>query len=164
MAQDPEELRAGTTSEAEEEGGPVKSFLEHLEDLRWVLIKSLVALGVAFIVCLVAGDQVVKVLTRPLSRARISYPRDQQVVTVLFGTNRLGVFPMPRSGTNANAIHLTTTNQFATFHLEPIPWTGVETGPTPIFLSLPRGWIPIRPRRSVWPFRSSRSDRRQRLS
>jgi sec-independent protein translocase protein TatC len=35
---------------------------------------------------------------------------------------------MPRSGTNANAIHLTTTNQFATFHLEPIPWTGVETG------------------------------------
>ena len=26
-------------TEEEEEGGPVKSFLEHLEDLRWVLIK-----------------------------------------------------------------------------------------------------------------------------
>jgi sec-independent protein translocase protein TatC len=31
----------------ETEGGPVKSFLEHLEDFRWVLIKSLVALAVA---------------------------------------------------------------------------------------------------------------------
>ena len=31
----------------EEEGGPVKSFLEHLEDLRWVLIKSCAAAGVA---------------------------------------------------------------------------------------------------------------------
>ena len=31
----------------DEEGGPVKSFLEHLEDLRWVLIKSVVSLSVA---------------------------------------------------------------------------------------------------------------------
>ena len=36
----------------EEEGGPVKSFLEHLEDLRWVLIKSGVAAGVAMLGCL----------------------------------------------------------------------------------------------------------------
>jgi len=38
-----------TSDQDEEEGGPVKSFLEHLEDLRWVLIKSLAALGVAFV-------------------------------------------------------------------------------------------------------------------
>ena len=126
MAEDPDELRTGAAPEAEEEeGGPVKSFLEHLEDLRWVLIKSLVALGVAVIVCLVAGNQVVKVLTWPLSRARISYPRDQQVVTFLWGTNRLGVFRTPRSGKHAFPF---TTNQFATLHLELIPREGAEHG------------------------------------
>jgi len=26
------------------EGGPVKTFLEHLEDFRWVMVKSVVAL------------------------------------------------------------------------------------------------------------------------
>ena len=52
----------------EEEGGPVKSFLEHLEDLRWVLIKSGVAAGVAMLVCLLAGNYVVRVLEWPLGR------------------------------------------------------------------------------------------------
>ena len=31
------------------EGGPVKSFLEHLEDFRWVMVKSVVALFLAMI-------------------------------------------------------------------------------------------------------------------
>ncbi|MGO8676567.1 MAG: twin-arginine translocase subunit TatC [Limisphaerales bacterium] len=127
MAQDPEELRTAAASEKEEEeGGPVKSFLEHLEDLRWVLIKSLVAFGVAFIVCLVAGDQVIKVMTWPLSRARISYPHDRQVVTFLWGTNRLGVFQESRS--SKNAVQL-TTNQFVTLHLELLPRDRTEEGP-----------------------------------
>ena len=39
MAVEPEAERLDLDPE-EEEGGPVKSFLEHLEDLRWVLIKS----------------------------------------------------------------------------------------------------------------------------
>jgi sec-independent protein translocase protein TatC len=127
MAQDPDESRTGAASEEEEEeGGPVKSFLEHLEDLRWVLIKSLVALGVAFVVCLIASDRVVKVLTRPLDRATISYPSDRQVFTFLFGTNRLGVFQEPRAG--QSAFHHLTTNQFATFHLELVPQDGAENG------------------------------------
>jgi sec-independent protein translocase protein TatC len=126
MAEERDELRTGAASEEEEEeGGPVKSFLEHLEDLRWVLIKSLVALGVAFTVCLVATNQVVKVLTWPLNRARISYPRSQKVVTFLFDTNRLGVFEVPRS--SGSALHL-TTNQFTTFHLELVPGEGAENG------------------------------------
>src|SRR5436190_12733611 len=78
----------------EEEGGPVKSFLEHLEDLRWVLIKSLVALSVAVLLCLIAGDHVVMILKRPLTHAKISYPGTNQILTALFGTNRLGVFPL----------------------------------------------------------------------
>src|SRR5437016_2187199 len=92
MVDEPEAERLD--EHVEEEGGPVKSFLEHLEDLRWVLIKSLAALSVAMLICLIAGDQVVLILKRPLEKAKISYPGTNQLVTVLLGTNRLGVFPL----------------------------------------------------------------------
>ena len=39
----------------EEFGGPVKSFLEHMEDLRWVLIRCVAALAVAMVACLRRG-------------------------------------------------------------------------------------------------------------
>src|SRR5947208_7207408 len=77
-----------------EEGGPVKSFLEHLEDLRWVLIKSLVALCLGMLICLLAGNYVVAILKRPLDRAKVWHPGTNQIATVLFGTNELGVFPL----------------------------------------------------------------------
>ena len=51
------------------EGGPVKTFLEHLEDLRWVLIKTIAAIGVAFVICLFAGPYVIAILKYPLTRA-----------------------------------------------------------------------------------------------
>jgi len=76
----------------EQEGGPVKPFLEHLEDLRWVLIKSEAALMIGMLICLIAGDKVVDILKRPLANAKIRYPKNIQVVTVLAGTNRIGVF------------------------------------------------------------------------
>jgi sec-independent protein translocase protein TatC len=88
----------------QQEGGPIKPFLEHLEDLRWVLIKSLIALAVGMLVCLIAGNNVVAILKRPLERAKVRYPKNLQVITVLAGTNRLGMF------------HL-TTNQQAAFGL-----------------------------------------------
>src|ERR1035441_5421933 len=75
----------------EEEGGPIKSFLEHLEDLRWVLIKSGVAAGVAMLACLLAGNYVVKVLEWPLKRAPVRHASGTQRVRVLFGTNQLSV-------------------------------------------------------------------------
>jgi sec-independent protein translocase protein TatC len=78
----------------DEEGGPVKSFLEHLEDLRWVLIKSLVAAGIAILICLLGGNYVVKILNYPLTQATISYPGTNQVVTVFFGTNQVGIYPL----------------------------------------------------------------------
>src|SRR5438309_11736220 len=89
-----DEPEAERPDEYEEEGGPVKSFLEHLEDLRWVLIKSVVALGMAMLICLMAGNHVVLILKRPLDRAKISYPGTNQVLTLVFGTNKLGVFPL----------------------------------------------------------------------
>jgi sec-independent protein translocase protein TatC len=95
MATETEELRT-EVDEEEGEGGPVKTFLEHLEDLRWVMIKSLAALGVAVVVCLLAGDRVVKVLMRPLSRAKISFAKDIQHVSVFFFTNRLASFQLDK--------------------------------------------------------------------
>lgn len=88
MANAPE---SGQTPEPEE-GGPVKSFLEHLEDLRWCLIKCASAIGIAVLLCLLAGNRVVGILLRPLERATVSYPGTNQVVTIFFGTNRLGTF------------------------------------------------------------------------
>src|SRR5512142_1357762 len=94
MADETDEPRTEEFEQEEEEGGPVKTFLEHLEDLRWVLIKSITALGVAVVICLLAGNVVVTVLTHPLNKAKISYPKKVQVVTFLWGTNRLGVFQL----------------------------------------------------------------------
>ena len=71
MANLNDEPRTGP-DEPEDEGGPVKSFLEHLEDLRWVLIKSLSVVGIAVVACLLGGPVVVKVLMWPLERARPS--------------------------------------------------------------------------------------------
>jgi sec-independent protein translocase protein TatC len=52
--------------EEEEEGGPVKTFLEHLEDLRWVIIKAGSALVVGLAACLAGAPQIIKFLTWPL--------------------------------------------------------------------------------------------------
>jgi sec-independent protein translocase protein TatC len=113
MAQEPEEGRFPD----EEEGGPVKSFLEHLEDLRWMLIKSAACVAIAVVVCLLAGNYVVEVLKWPLKRAKISYPGTNQVVTVSFGTNRFGVYPL--TDAQQESIHL-GTNRFVALQLEPV--------------------------------------------
>jgi len=55
----------------EEEGGPVKTFLEHLEDLRWVLIKCVVAFMLAMVACLAASNYIAKFLEWPLIKSGI---------------------------------------------------------------------------------------------
>src|SRR5688572_15181325 len=90
----------------EQEGGPVKPFLEHLEDLRWVLIKSGAALMIGMLICLIAGDKVVEILKRPLANAKIRYPKNIKVVTVFAGTNRIGIFHL--SGEEQAAFGLPT--------------------------------------------------------
>ena len=65
MVPEPEEA----PPEVEEDGGPIKSFLDHLEDLRWTIIKSASAVIVSMVVCLVAADKVVAFLKRPLEKA-----------------------------------------------------------------------------------------------
>ncbi|MFO1498595.1 MAG: twin-arginine translocase subunit TatC [Verrucomicrobiota bacterium] len=63
-------------AEEEDGGGEVKSFLEHLEDLRWTLIKSLSALILAMIGCLVAGKWLAGVLTRPIEKSGVNIRLD----------------------------------------------------------------------------------------
>jgi sec-independent protein translocase protein TatC len=101
----------------EEAGGPVKSFLEHLEDLRWVLIKASVAVLIAMIVCLLAVNQLVQVLQWPLERARrLNRPKQQQV-EIYLGTNRLAAL----AATNPVVTGLPlTSNRVTRFELAPL--------------------------------------------
>jgi sec-independent protein translocase protein TatC len=101
----------------EDEGGPIKSFLEHLEDLRWVLIKSGVAAGVAILACLLGGNYVVRVLEWPLSRAPVKHSKTTQTVRVLFGTNELSVLHLT---TNDPLASIMGTNPFVRLELVPV--------------------------------------------
>jgi sec-independent protein translocase protein TatC len=80
--------------EEDEEGGPVKTFLEHLEDLRWVLIKSCAAVAVGMILCLIGADFIIRVLKHPLDKAdRWKQAGDKQTTVNFFiGTNLWGSF------------------------------------------------------------------------
>ncbi|MBK8000280.1 MAG: twin-arginine translocase subunit TatC [Verrucomicrobia bacterium] len=92
MSNNPDDPR--TDEELGDEGGPVKSFLDHLEDLRWVLIKSLAALGIGMLICLIAGDQVVHILKRPLLNAKVKFPGTNEVWTISWGTNVMKVLKL----------------------------------------------------------------------
>jgi len=112
MAGDHETERSG-----EAEGGPVKTFLEHLEDFRWVLIKSIVALAVAMLLCLIAGNYVVQIVKWPLEHARIRHPAVNPVIAVSFGTNYLGNFQLtPEQERSLNL----GTNRFVSVQVEPL--------------------------------------------
>lgn len=100
----------------EEEGGPIKSFLEHLEDLRWVLIKSGTAAGLAMLACLLGGNYVVSVLEWPLNRAPALHSAKAPTVKVLIGTNQLSVLQVT---TNDPLAWLVGTNR--SFRLELVP-------------------------------------------
>ena len=81
-----------------DEGGPVKSFLEHLEDLRWVLIKAVVAAGVCVLICLIGANHLVRIIERPLTQAAQMRVSSTPTATLFVGTNVLGRF---KPGTNA---------------------------------------------------------------
>jgi sec-independent protein translocase protein TatC len=120
MATDPDDLRTDETDSHHhaEEGGPVKTFLEHLEDLRWVLIKSIAVIGIGMLVCLIAGDRVVQVLKWPLTQAKMRYSGTNQVWTVSWGTNRLVVHKLNDQQQRAYAIG---TNRYVALKVELVP-------------------------------------------
>jgi sec-independent protein translocase protein TatC len=97
MVNEPDEARPDF--EVEGEGGPVKSFLEHLEDLRWTLIRSASAVAVGMVFCLIAANNLVSILKRPLEKASINRPgKNDRTLTLRLGTNHLGTFVL---GTNS---------------------------------------------------------------
>src|SRR6476659_4542001 len=112
MADEPEAERLDVIGE--DEGGPIKSFLEHLEDLRWVLIKSLAAAGVAMVACFFGANHVFKVLKWPLNQAHIG-PSKGQVLRFVLGTNQLQVHYV--LGTNDAWAALAGTNRFVSLEL-----------------------------------------------
>ena len=98
-------------------GGPIKSFLEHLEDFRWLLIKCVATLALSMLVCLIGANYVISVIKWPLSRAPMSFPGTNQIVSVSFGTNHLGNFPI--SPEQQQSL-VTGTNRFAAIAIEPV--------------------------------------------
>ena len=117
MASETDEPRTRETEEEQEEGGPVKPFLEHLEDLRWVLIKSAVTVALAMLVCLIAGNYVVGILMRPLFKAKVSYPGTNQVATVMLHTNRIGTYQLTPEMQQAFGFG---SERFVVVQLEPV--------------------------------------------
>lgn len=108
---EPELLETGN------EGGPVKSFLEHLEDLRWVLFKSVLAMVVAMVVCLAGANHLMAALKWPLSRIKMDHPGTNQIVTVSFGTNQLKTFPLTAAQQQSLALG---TNRYVAITVEPV--------------------------------------------
>ena len=101
----------------EDEGGPVKSFLDHLEDLRWTIIRCAVAVIVSMVVCLVAGNKVIAFLKYPLVQAsRFGEPSKPTVFVEMAGTT-LGRFDF-----NTNVLNTLNlgSNAYARVELEVI--------------------------------------------
>ena len=60
-------------TELEAEKGPANMpFLDHLEELRWRILKALSAIVVGAIICFVFSDPIMKILTRPYEEAVFS--------------------------------------------------------------------------------------------
>jgi sec-independent protein translocase protein TatC len=103
--------------EEEEGGGPVKSFLEHLEDFRWLIIKIGATLFLSLFVCLTAVPQIVAILKWPLAHAALVRVRSEHRTLVQFGTNTLTTI---RSDTNQLAGLDLGTNWFTVLRIEPV--------------------------------------------
>lgn len=90
MATEPDETPPEEWEE-DEGGGPVKSFLEHLEDLRWTLIKVAASVLIAMMACLVGAPYLVRLLQIPLENAGLLLRDDTtNVLPVIWGTNIVG--------------------------------------------------------------------------
>ena len=117
------------SDDEEEFGGPVKPFLEHLEDLRWVLIRVALSVGIGMLICLIASNQIAKVLSWPLDRANIlleklfesKAPEGGGMAYLEFGTNvwRYSLESEQFDGLKALSGDTNETQQVA-FRVEPV--------------------------------------------
>lgn len=119
----------------EEGGGPVKSFLEHLEDLRWTLIKSIIAVLLSMLVCMVASNYIIAILKWPLSHSIFPKAPPPSKLFVHLGSNQLGVLTLPM-------LSLTNLSSNATASVSLVP---IQIG-TNIVLSMQLDPEPMIPR------------------
>lgn len=99
----------------DEGGGPVKTFLEHLEDLRWTLLKCALALALGMIASLSASPYIVRFLSWPLVLAQRVRTNPDPRVVLLLGTNILAKLPASQFPVASAA-----TNQDVFFRLAPL--------------------------------------------
>ena len=90
MAEDVEVMPA-----EEEDGGPRKPFLEHLEDLRKALLRCVVVIFAALVLCLFLDDKLAAILEYPIRRMHL-LDKPQPTVTFVFGSQRLGPYEVTR--------------------------------------------------------------------
>lgn len=135
MAEEPDQ--GPSDAVLEEGGGPVKPFLDHLEDLRWTLIRCAVSIVLGMTVCMVAGDKVIALLTWPLRQAQSSVASTNQVVSIHLGTNYLGrvalkdftaAAPEVTNGVGSVSLvpRMVGTNLVATFEWDSSPFRGPD--------------------------------------
>ena len=93
MAEDLEVMPPGQDGNEDEGGGPVKTFLEHLEDLRWTLLKCALALALGMIASLSGSPYIVRFLTWPLVLAQRARTSPDARVVLILGTNVLAKLP-----------------------------------------------------------------------
>ena len=139
MASEQEGLPPDVESYPEEDGGgPVKTFLEHLEDLRWMLVKCVAAVLVTMLVCLIGGNYLVKILTWPLTEAEHFKLHRDRSIFVRWGTNvlvRVSTNDLPAGfwGTNTpGSVQLVPvpvgSNLFLQIEPDPAPWKPPSRG------------------------------------
>ena len=58
-------------------------FLDHLEELRWRILKALAALVVGAVICFAFSDSIMQILTRPYEEAVLSLESQQSSGVVL---------------------------------------------------------------------------------
>jgi sec-independent protein translocase protein TatC len=75
--------------------GPKKSFWGHLNDLRFALIRSVIAIGIALVACLFLSPWIVGVLEYPLRHLHM-FDAPKPMVTLQIGDTKLGPFPVTR--------------------------------------------------------------------
>lgn len=77
--------------ENEDDGGPKKSFWAHVEDLRKVLIRSIVVIVAALILCLLCTDKLMFILNYPLKRMAF-LDKPHPTASIQIGDKTLGPF------------------------------------------------------------------------
>jgi sec-independent protein translocase protein TatC len=78
-----------------EDAGPKKSFWGHLGDLRTALIRSVIAIGISLVVCLLCSGWIVRVLMEPMRHMHM-FEKEKPTVTLQIGDTKLGPFPVTR--------------------------------------------------------------------